>query len=144
VVEALIARHRGAGILVLGTYLEQLHWLARRLGVPIVTGKTPAAERELAFDAFRRGETPVLALSKVGNFAIDLPSASVAIEVSGTFGSRQEEAQRLGRVLRAKPGDNQATFYTVVTAESREQEVAERRQLFLTEQGYPYHIEHAP
>jgi DNA excision repair protein ERCC-3 len=144
VVEALIGRHPSEGILVLGTYLEQLGWLARRLGVPIVTGETPAAEREQVFDAFRRGEIRVLALSKVGNFAIDLPSASVAIQVSGTFGSRQEEAQRLGRVLRPKSGDNQAVFYTVVTAESREQEMAERRQLFLTEQGYPYHIEHAP
>lgn len=140
-VDALLDRHAGASVLVLGTYLEQLEWIARRRGIPVVTGETPAAERERQFDAFRSGRSKVLALSKVGNFAIDLPDASVAIQVSGTFGSRQEEAQRLGRVLRPKPGDNQAVFYTVVTADTRDQEFAERRQLFLCEQGYPYRIE---
>ncbi|MEQ1507163.1 MAG: DNA repair helicase XPB [Myxococcota bacterium] len=140
-VDALVARHPDAQILVLGTYLEQLAFIARRLGIPLVTGETASGERERVFDAFRNGTQRIVALSKVGNFAIDLPSASVAIQVSGTFGSRQEEAQRLGRVLRPKPGDNQAVFYTLVTADSREQEFSERRQLFLTEQGYPYRIE---
>lgn len=148
VVEQLIARHPDAQVLVLGTYLEQLTFVARRLSVPMVSGSTPDAVREKHFAAFRSGTLRVLALSKVGNLAIDLPGASVAIEISGTFGSRQEEAQRLGRVLRPKglaggTTDNQATFYTLVTPETREQEYAERRQLFLTEQGYPYHVEHA-
>ena len=141
VLEKLLQRHAGEPTLVLGAWIDQLTFLARRFGLPLVTGETPAAEREATFDRFRRGEIAVLALSKVGNFAIDLPSASVAIQVSGTWGSRQEEAQRLGRVLRPKEGDNQAVFYSLVTADSREQEVAERRQLFLAEQGYPYRIE---
>ena len=141
VVESLLKKHPGEPTLILGTWIDQLEWIARRLRVPIITGKTPPEERLELFGRFRQGEIPVLALSKVGNFAIDLPSASVAIQIAGTWGSRQEEAQRLGRVLRAKPGANQAWFYTVVTADSREQEFAERRQLFLTEQGYPYRIE---
>jgi DNA excision repair protein ERCC-3 len=141
VLERLLARHEGAQILVLGTDLEQLDWIARRFKLPIVTGETPSKQRDDVFERFRAGEVRVLALSRVGNFSVDLPSASVAIQVSGTFGSRQEEAQRLGRVLRPKPGDNQALFYTLVTADSREQEFAERRQLFLAEQGYPYRIE---
>lgn len=140
-VRRLVARHPEAQILILGSYVDQLKWLARHLDVPLITGKATRAERDAAFGAFRRGETRVLALSKVGNFAVDLPSASVAIQISGTFGSRQEEAQRLGRVLRPKEDGNQAVFYTLVTAESIEQEHAERRQLFLAEQGYPYRIE---
>ena len=143
VVAALLQKHSGAPTLILGTYLDQLEWIARRLKVPLITGQTPASERLEIFDRFRSGQIPVLALSKVGNFAIDLPSASVAIQIAGTWGSRQEEAQRLGRVLRAKDGQNQAWFYTVVTADSREQEFAERRQIFLAEQGYPYRIEAA-
>jgi DNA excision repair protein ERCC-3 len=142
IVEQLVQRHPDQQVLVLGTYLEHLEFIAKRLGVPVVTGETPTRERERLFMAFRQGELRVLALSKVGNFAIDLPGASVAIEVSGTFGSRQEEAQRLGRVLRPKGGDNQALFYALVTADSREEEFAHQRQLFLTEQGYPYHVEH--
>ena len=142
-VAALLKKHSGAPTLILGTYLDQLEWIARRLKVPLITGQTPAAERLEIFDRFRSGQIPVLALSKVGNFAIDLPSASVAIQIAGTWGSRQEEAQRLGRVLRAKEGQNHAWFYTVVTADSREQEFAERRQIFLAEQGYPYRIEAA-
>lgn len=142
VAEALIERHADEQILVLGTYLEQLGFVARRLGIPVVSGETPPAERDRLFAAFRTGELRVLALSKVGNFAIDLPSASVAIQISGSWGSRQEEAQRLGRILRRKPRGNQAVFYSLVTEESREQELSEHRQLFLTEQGYPYHIEH--
>jgi DNA excision repair protein ERCC-3 len=141
VLERLLERHDDAQVLVLGTDLEQLAWLARRFKLPIATGETSARQRDELFDRFRSGEARVLALSRVGNFSIDLPSASVAIQVSGTWGSRQEEAQRLGRVLRPKPGDNQAFFYTLVTADSSEQEFAERRQLFLAEQGYPYRIE---
>jgi DNA excision repair protein ERCC-3 len=141
VLEKLLERHAGASILVLGTYLDQLEWVARRFDLPLVTGKTKDAEREQHFADFRAGRSKVLALSKVGNFAIDLPSASVAVQLSGTWGSRQEEAQRLGRVLRPKEGENQAVFYTLVSAETREQEFAERRQIFLAEQGYPYRIE---
>ena len=141
VLDELLARHDGEPVLVLGTYLDQLRWVARRLGAPLITGKTSATERDRIFAAFRSGETQVLCLSKVGNFSVDLPGASVAIQISGTWGSRQEEAQRLGRVLRPKEGENQAVFYTLVTAESREQELAEHRQLFLAEQGYPYRVE---
>jgi DNA excision repair protein ERCC-3 len=142
-VERLIARHDGEQILLLGTWLEHLQFVARRLGVPVVSGETPAAERERAFASFRSGELRVLALSKVGNFSVDLPGASVAIQISGSFGSRQEEAQRLGRVLRPHPDGRPASFYTLVTPETIEQEHAERRQLFLAEQGYPYRVERA-
>ncbi len=141
VVEKLLARHPDEAILVLGTWVDQLRFLARRFDFPVITGKTPHKERDQLFAAFRAGAIRVLGLSRVGNFAVDLPDASVAVQISGTFGSRQEEAQRLGRVLRPKAGSNTATFYTVVTADSREQDFAERRQLFLAEQGYPYRIE---
>jgi len=139
--QRLLDRHGGEQILVIGTYLAQLGWVARRLGIPLITGETPIARRDELFAAFRSGGIGVLGLSKVGNFAVDLPGASVAVQISGTFGSRQEEAQRLGRVLRPKEGRNQAVFYTLVTADSRELEFAERRRLFLAEQGYPYRIE---
>lgn len=141
VVERLLERHRDDRVLVLGTYLDQLRWIARRFDLPIITGKTSKTERQALFERFRSGACSALALSKVGNFAVDLPGASVAIQISGSFGSRQEEAQRLGRVLRPKGGANRALFYTLVTADSREQVFAERRQLFLAEQGYPYRIE---
>ena len=141
IVETLLERHVDDQVLVLGTYLDQLGWIARRFELDIVTGKTAKPERERLFKAFREGEIKRLALSRVGNFAIDLPGANVAIQIAGTFGSRQEEAQRLGRVLRPKDGDNQALFYSLVSAETQEQEMAERRQLFLAEQGYPYRIE---
>jgi DNA excision repair protein ERCC-3 len=143
IVEDLLRRHATEQVLVLGTYVEQLEFVARRLGIPVVTGETPARERDERFGDFRSGKSRVLALSKVGNFAIDLPGASVAVQISGTWGSRQEEAQRLGRILRRKEDGKQAVFYSVVTADSREQDLSEQRQLFLTEQGYPYHIEHA-
>lgn len=141
ILEELLHRHAGASILVLGTYLDQLEFLARRFGLPVVTGKTPSIERARLFDDFRSGAIRVLALSKVGNFSIDLPGATVAIQVSGTFGSRQEEAQRLGRVLRRKADNNTATFYTLVSKDTVEEHQAAHRQLFLTEQGYPYRIE---
>ncbi len=142
VLERLLARHADRQILVLGTDISQLTWLSQRFRLPLVTGETPKVMRDSIFSAFRSGELRVLVLSKVGNFAVDLPGASVAIQVSGTWGSRQEEAQRLGRILRVKDGDTQAVFYSLVTEDSREQDMAERRQLFLAEQGYPYRIEH--
>jgi DNA excision repair protein ERCC-3 len=118
----------------------QLHRLQKILQAPLITSKTPHVERERLYASFRSGETPVLIVSKVANFAIDLPDANVAIEISGQFGSRQEEAQRLGRVLRKKKDGGGALFYAVVTADSRDQEFAAKRQLFLAEQGYPYRI----
>ncbi len=140
VIDKLVARHQGAHVLVIGQYLDQLHALARHLSAPLITGKTPTAEREKLYAAFKSGAIPLLIVSKVGNFAIDLPDANVAIQVSGTFGSRQEEAQRLGRVLRPKSDGSGAVFYSVVTLGTRDQDFAQKRQLFLTEQGYAYEI----
>lgn len=143
VMQKLLARHAGEQILILGTYLDHLGFLARRFGIPVVSGDTPLDARRDLYARFRAGDLRVLAMSKVGNFSVDLPGASVAIQVSGSWGSRQEEAQRLGRVLRPKPDGRPATFYTLVTPDSPEQDYAERRQLFLAEQGYPYRIERA-
>ena len=140
VVVELLERHDASRVLVIGQYLDQLHALSERLGAPLITGKTPNAERERLYAAFRAGDVRVLIVSKVGNFAVDLPDANVAIQVSGTFGSRQEEAQRLGRILRPKSDGSAALFYAVVTLGSRDQEFAQKRQLFLTEQGYSYEI----
>ena len=142
VVEALCAAAVGASepTLVIGQFLDQLEVLGRHLDAPVLTGATPTAERERLFAAFRAGEIPVLVVSKVANFSIDLPEASVAIQVSGTFGSRQEEAQRLGRLLRPKHDGRQAHFYTVVARDTNDQEFAVRRQRFLAEQGYAYRI----
>ncbi len=140
VVQRLIQRHPDGRILVIGQYLDQLRELTQHVAAPLITGKTPTAERERLYDRFRRGEERILIVSKVGNFAIDLPDASVAIQISGTFGSRQEEAQRLGRILRPKSNGAGASFYAVVTLGSRDQEFSQKRQLFLTEQGYSYEI----
>ena len=140
VVERLVERHAGGRVLVIGQYIDQLEALARHLRAPLITGRTPTAERERLYAAFKRGEESMLIVSKVGNFAVDLPEANVAIQISGTFGSRQEEAQRLGRILRPKSDGSGAVFYSLVTLGSRDQEFAERRQLFLTEQGYAYEI----
>ncbi len=140
VVRELIKKHAKDRVLVIGQFLRQLHRLQKILGAPLITSKTPHSERERLYSAFRTGETPVLIVSKVANFAIDLPDANVAIEISGQFGSRQEEAQRLGRVLRKKKDGGGALFYAVVTADTRDQEFAAKRQLFLAEQGYPYRI----
>ncbi|MBL8749989.1 MAG: DEAD/DEAH box helicase [Planctomycetes bacterium] len=140
VVGALLARHANDRVLVIGQYLERLQHLATIFHLPLITGQTSNADRERLYAAFRRGELPRLVVSKVGNFAIDLPDANVAIQVSGTFGSRQEEAQRLGRVLRPKADGGVARFYTLVSADTREQDFARKRQLFLTEQGYAYDI----
>ncbi len=140
IVEALVARHAGEQVLVIGAYLDQLHELAEHLDVPMIHGGTTNKERERLFDAFREGEVQTLILSKVGNFSIDLPEATVAIQVSGTFGSRQEEAQRLGRILRPKQDGRQAHFYTVVSRDTIDTEYAAHRQRFLAEQGYGYTI----
>ena len=140
VVRAILERHPGEPALVIGMYLDQVREIARALDVPLLTGTTPQGKRDRLYADFREGRIPVLAVSKVANFAVDLPDASLAIQVSGTFGSRQEEAQRLGRILRPKPGENQAWFYTLVSRDTVEQEFALKRQLFLCEQGYEYHI----
>ena len=142
VVEALCAAAVAAGepTLVIGQFLDQLEALGHRLHAPVLTGETATAERERLFAAFRCGDIPVLVVSKVANFSVDLPEASVAIQVSGTFGSRQEEAQRLGRLLRPKRDGRQAHFYSVVSRDTNDQEFALRRQRFLAEQGYAYRI----
>jgi DNA excision repair protein ERCC-3 len=140
VVKALIDRHRDEQILVIGAYIDQLHQLGEFLDAPIVQGATTNKERERLFDAFRDGELKTLVISRVGNFSIDLPEAAVAIQVSGSFGSRQEEAQRLGRVLRPKADKRQAHFYTVVARDTIDTEYAAHRQRFLAEQGYAYTI----
>jgi DNA excision repair protein ERCC-3 len=142
VVDALCRAAVAAGepTLVIGQFLDQLGVLGQRLGAPVLTGATATGERERLFAAFRAGEIPVLVVSKVANFSVDLPEASVAIQVSGTFGSRQEEAQRLGRLLRPKKDGRQAHFYSVVARDTNDQEFALRRQRFLAEQGYAYRI----
>ncbi len=140
VVWALVRKHRHDNVLVIGQYLDQLDKLAQALGAPLITGKTPQREREKLYGEFKRGEIKRLVVSKVANFSIDLPDANVAIQVSGTFGSRQEEAQRLGRILRPKSDGGIAHFYSLVTRDTNDQEFAVHRQLFLTEQGYGYEI----
>ena len=140
IVARLLERYPGKRVLIIGQYLKQLRQLRKRFGFPLITGQTPNADREQLYDRFRRGELRHLILSKVGNFALDLPDANVLIQVSGTFGSRQEEAQRLGRILRPKAGGEVAHFYTLVTRDTRELDFAHHRQLFLTEQGYSYSI----
>jgi DNA excision repair protein ERCC-3 len=140
VVRALVDRHAGEQVLVIGGYIDQLHQIGEYLDAPIVQGSTTNKERERLFDAFRTGELRTLVISRVGNFSIDLPEAAVAIQVSGTFGSRQEEAQRLGRVLRPKADGRQAHFYTVVARDTIDTEYAAHRQRFLAEQGYAYTI----
>jgi len=140
VVRSIIDRHPGEPTLVIGAYLEQLDELGELLGVPVVQGSTSNAEREVLFDRFRRREIPVLVVSKVANFSIDLPEASLAVQVSGTFGSRQEEAQRLGRLLRPKADGRQAHFYSVVSRDTVDTDYALHRQRFLAEQGYAYRI----
>ncbi|MGN6326276.1 DNA repair helicase XPB [Pseudolysinimonas sp.] len=140
VVQELVAKHSGELILVIGTYLDQIEELAEVLGAPKLTGETPTAERERLYEEFRTGRTKVLVVSKVANFSIDLPEATVAIQVSGSFGSRQEEAQRLGRLLRPKESGIPASFYTLVARDTVDQDFAQNRQRFLAEQGYAYTI----
>lgn len=136
----LVERHDGDRILVIGQFLDQLETIAERLGAPLITGKSSQKMRDERFEGFRTGEIPVLVVSKIANFSIDLPEANVAIQLSGQFGSRQEEAQRLGRIMRPKADGGQADFYTIVTAETVEQTYALNRQRFLAEQGYSYDI----
>ncbi len=140
VVRSVLERHPGEPALVIGAYLDQLDELGAALDAPVIQGSTPNRERESLYDQFRAGELPVLVVSKVANFSIDLPEASVAIQVSGTFGSRQEEAQRLGRLLRPKGDGRQAHFYSVVSRDTLDTDYAAHRQRFLAEQGYAYRI----
>lgn len=140
-VQAILAAHPGEPALVIGMYLDQLAAVAGPLGLPVITGSTPQRVRDRLYADFKAGRVRVLAVSKVANFAVDLPEASLAIQVSGTYGSRQEEAQRLGRILRPKELSNQAYFYTLVSRDTVEQDFALKRQLFLCEQGYGYQIQ---
>ncbi|MEB7503826.1 DNA repair helicase XPB [Arthrobacter koreensis] len=143
VVQDLVRRHEGDQILVIGQYIDQLDELAERLDAPVIKGGTPVKERQRLFNDFREGKLKTLVVSKVANFSIDLPEASVAIQVSGSFGSRQEEAQRLGRLLRPKSDGRAAHFYTVVARDTLDQDFAAKRQRFLAEQGYAYSIQDA-
>ncbi|CAH0192469.1 DNA repair helicase XPB [Microbacterium sp. Bi128] len=140
VVKRLIDRHPGERVLVIGQYLDQIDELADALDAPKITGSTPVSEREELFQAFREGEISLLVVSKVANFSVDLPEASVAVQVSGSFGSRQEEAQRLGRLLRPKQSGHTASFYTLIARDTVDQDFAQNRQRFLAEQGYAYTI----
>jgi len=140
VIKSIVEKHAGEPTLVIGAYLDQLEMLGDELDAPVIQGSTKNKEREELFDKFRRGELRTLVVSKVANFSIDLPEASVAIQISGTFGSRQEEAQRLGRLLRPKGDGRQAHFYSIVSRDTVDTEYAAHRQRFLAEQGYAYHI----
>jgi DNA excision repair protein ERCC-3 len=136
----LLEQYRQGRVLIIGEYITQVEAIAKEIDAPLVTGKTPQAEREKIYNQFRRNELHCIVLSKVGNFAIDLPDADVLIQVSGMFGSRQEEAQRLGRILRPKGDGRTAHFFTLVSRDTREEEFAHHRKLFLTEQGYSYQV----
>ncbi|QLG39477.1 DEAD/DEAH box helicase [Paenibacillus sp. E222] len=142
VIKRILDHHEGMPALVIGQYLDQLESIAREIEAPLISGTMSQQERVKWFAAFRRGEIKTIVVSKVANFAVDLPDAAVALEISGSFGSRQEEAQRLGRILRPKSGKNKAYFYALVSEDSKEQEFALRRQMFLVEQGYEYKIVH--
>jgi DNA excision repair protein ERCC-3 len=139
----LVEQHPGQPTLVIGQYLDQLDELAAALDAPLITGATAVKERQRLFEAFRSGEVGLLVVSKVANFSIDLPTAEVAIQVSGSFGSRQEEAQRLGRLLRPKSEGKTAHFYTIVSRDTVDADFAANRQRFLAEQGYAYTIRDA-
>jgi DNA excision repair protein ERCC-3 len=140
VVEALVEKHVDDQVLVIGQYIDQLDDLSETLGAPLIKGETPIKEREILFNKFRTGEIKCLVVSKVANFSIDLPDATIAIQVSGAFGSRQEEAQRLGRILRPKSDGRSAKFYSVISRDTIDQDFAQNRQRFLAEQGYSYKI----
>lgn len=140
VITRLLKKHAGEPTLIIGQYLDQIHTVADALNVPIITGETPVDEREVLFNKFRNGEIATLVVSKVANFSIDLPEASVAIQISGSYGSRQEEAQRLGRLLRPKADGRSASFYTLIARDTIDQDFAQNRQRFLAEQGYSYEI----
>ncbi len=140
VIQKLINRHKGEPTLIIGQYLDQLEAVSKGLNVPKITGETPVDERERLFEQFRQGEVSALVVSKVANFSVDLPEASVAIQISGSYGSRQEEAQRLGRLLRPKADGRSANFYTLISRDTVDQDFAQNRQRFLAEQGYSYEI----
>jgi len=140
IVQQIIGHHDNSNILIIGQYISQLEEIAKKFNYPMITGSTSITEREELYRQFKDESIKILVVSKVANFSIDLPDANVAIQISGTFGSRQEEAQRLGRILRPKKGDNKAYFYTIITSNSVEEKFAHNRQLFLTEQGYTYII----
>ena len=140
VIQKLIAKHKGEPTLIIGQYLDQIEEVANLLQIPKITGETPVNERERLFQAFRDGTEPTLVVSKVANFSVDLPEASVAIQISGSYGSRQEEAQRLGRLLRPKADGRTASFYTLIARDTVDQDFAQNRQRFLAEQGYSYQI----
>ena len=140
VIKKLLAKHAGEPTLIIGQYLDQIHTIADVLDMPKITGETPVDERERLFDLFRTGAISTLVVSKVANFSIDLPEASVAIQISGSYGSRQEEAQRLGRLLRPKADGRTASFYTLISRDTVDQDFAQNRQRFLAEQGYSYEI----
>ena len=140
VVQVLVEKHADDQVLVIGQYIDQLDELSEVLGAPLIKGETPVKEREILFNKFRTGEIKCLVVSKVANFSIDLPDATIAIQVSGAFGSRQEEAQRLGRILRPKSDGRSAKFYSVISRDTIDQDFAQNRQRFLAEQGYSYKI----
>ncbi len=142
VAKELVEKHKNDQVLIIGQYLTQLEQFAQEFNAPIITGATSNKKRDELYNDFRTGKIKLLILSKVGNFAVDLPDANVAIQISGAFGSRQEEAQRLGRILRPKKSEETAVFYSIVTRESKELDFAMKRQLFLTEQGYAYEIQY--
>ncbi len=140
VLKKILERHREDNVLIIGQYIDQLKKIAGELEVPLITGKTGNADRAILYEKFRKEQIKILVVSRVANFAIDLPDANVAIQVSGLFGSRQEEAQRLGRILRPKSNNSPAYFYSIVTRDTKDQDYSSNRQLFLTEQGYRYTI----
>ena len=140
IAKRIIEKHPDESVLVIGQYIDQLESMAEALGAPLITGQTPVDEREQLFQAFREGSERILVVSKVANFSVDLPDASVAIQISGSFGSRQEEAQRLGRLLRPKSNGQTASFYTLIARDTVDQDFAQNRQRFLAEQGYSYSI----
>lgn len=140
VIQKLLQKHAGEPTLIIGQYIDQLHTIADALEMPLITGETPVSERERLFELFRNGEVTALVVSKVANFSVDLPEASVAIQISGSYGSRQEEAQRLGRLLRPKADGRAASFYTLISRDTVDQDFAQNRQRFLAEQGYSYTI----
>ena len=140
IIAKIIKFHKNSNILIIGQYLSQLKSISKKFKLPIITGSTPVSEREILYNQFKKGDIKILVVSKVANFSIDLPDANVAIQISGTFGSRQEEAQRLGRILRPKKDENVAYFYTIVSSITIEEKFAHNRHIFLTEQGYSYNI----
>jgi DNA excision repair protein ERCC-3 len=139
-IDYILRKHSKNNILIIGQYINQLEEISAKFKIPLITGKTPLPERQELYQAFRTGQIKQLVVSKVANFSIDLPDANIAIQVSGTFGSRQEEAQRLGRILRPKSVDNTAIFFSLISRDTNEERFGQNRQLFLTEQGYEYEI----